>query len=156
MNNSCNDLFSLLILIAGSRLVAVIFAGVLTPQSLFPQFLVQIYATGMVLGNSSLCSTQLMMDPVTVKRVHALTMLSLRAFLPFAGVEPEELIAPGDECILMFNFLHIFFGVVLPMLAAAGQKSRGRRGKRGKLVVLWISITVAWAAALLLTILRRT
>lgn len=139
----------------GSRLLAVCFSGILMPQSLLFQFLVQLYATTMVLGNSSLCTTKLMTDPLTLKRVSAFTTLSLNAFVPFTGVDFDDIVGPGEECRLLFNFMHIFFGILVPMLVVAVEKRARERQKSGKLLRVWIALSVAWASALMLTVIHR-
>lgn len=79
-----------------------------------------------------------MTDPLTIKRVRAFTMLSLKAFVPYAGVEMDDLVGPGEECSLLFNFLHIFFGILVPMLAVMVEKRSGQSQKPGKLLRVWI------------------
>jgi hypothetical protein len=71
--------------------VAVISSSALTPLPLLPvvlHLLVQVYSVGMVRANASLCLAPLMVDPLTVQRIHTF----------HSGMHLLALLLPGGWC----------------------------------------------------------
>jgi hypothetical protein len=134
----------------GSRLLAVISSGLGQPLPLMWQLFIQVYSVAMIRGNASLCSSRLMSDPLTVKRVRAFSMWSSEALLPSFCM--GKLISAGSECSFMFTLLHIIFGVLAPTLPSI--KDSGWLDKRysGRLAVWWTGMSVTWAAAVMATL----
>lgn len=134
----------------GSRLLAVISSGLGQPLPLMWQLIVQIYSVAMIRGNASLCSSRLMSDPLTVKRVRAFSMLSSEALLPSFSM--GKLVSAGSECSFMFTLLHIIFGVLAPTLPSIKELGWLDRRYSGRLAVWWIGMSVTWAAAVMVTL----
>ena len=142
----------LLLLFAGSRLLAAVSIGLGLPLNVLPQILAQAYAIAMLRGNASLCSTQLMTDPSTIRRLRIIISLVSEMLLPTSHV--KSLLAPGNECSFIFTFLHLVFGILfssLPViLSATSLRARSLQGPN-KFVISWIGVILCWGTAVLLT-----
>jgi len=133
----------------GSRLLAVVLSGLGQPLPLVWQLIAQVYSVAMILGNGSLCSSRLMSDPLTVKRVRAFSMISLEAFLPSFCM--GKLVSAGSECSFIFTLLHIIFGVLAPTLPSIKEREWLNMRYSGRLAVWWCGMSVTWAAAVMAT-----
>jgi hypothetical protein len=134
----------------GSRLLAVISSGLGQPLPFVWQLIVQSYSVAMIRGNASLCSSRLMSDPLTVKRVRAFSMLSSEALLPSFCM--GKLVSAGSECSFMFTLLHIIFGVLAPTLPSIKESGWLDSRYSGRLAVWWIGMSVTWAVAIMATL----
>lgn len=145
-----------LILFAGSRLVAAFMLGISLPMTFWAQIACQAFAICMIRGNESLCSTQLMTDPTTVKRLHVMIGLSSQIFLPPSAAVQQSL-PPGSECAFTFTLLHLLFGILLPSLPSLLRKLQYSRPAPSQapssLVIYWVGFVVTWAITMFVTLL---
>ena len=147
--------------IAGSRLFSAGLSGISFNMNFWPQLLSQSYIVYIIRGNPSLCSTQLMMDQVTIHRLRVFMYLISQILLPTANF--DELLPPGCECAFIFTLLHLYFGITLPMLLAVTPKTtttisihpldeppRFRPGP-SKIILWWAGLIVTWAITVFIT-----
>ena len=105
----------------------------------------------MVRGNDSLCASQLMTDPLTVRRVRFFSVLSTEALLP--GFAMSSIVAIGKDCSFIFTLLHLLFSVAAPTLPLVLRHRKFRRlDARGKLVLSWVGLALCWATAIVITL----
>ena len=150
----------------GSRIIAVLVSGLSTRLDVLPHVLIQIYSLLMVRNNSSLCSAPLMTDPLTLERMRAFNTASCGSLLPPLGVLGAGWALPQrGDCSLFLTLLHVVIGVLAPtavVVLAADDSGRrdgarwfsvaGRQGTASqRLLMWWLLLGVAWAAALLAT-----
>lgn len=136
----------------GSRLFAAVSVGLGLPTSLIPQILGQVYAIAMIRGNASLCSTQLITDPLTITRLRVFINLTSQMLLPVSNI--QELLPPGTECSFIFTLLHLLFGIVvpsIPVILSKGTLCGPARQGPSKGVIWWIGLSITWAVAVLFT-----
>eukprot|EP00887_Chlorella_sp_A99_P000895 scaffold5.g895.t1 len=108
--------------VTGCRLVAVVFVSLFPSGALLPQLLIQIYGTWFVRSNSSLCSTQLLSDPLTTTRLLALHygMVGLLVLGAPRLAAPALLLvplSPARACEAFLSGWHILLGVYVAMRA---------------------------------------
>lgn len=142
---------------AGTRLLAVAMSGLCLPLPLVSQLAMQLYSLLMVRKNDSLCSTQLMADPLTISRVRAFNLATTGTFLPPVGaVFAQWQLSDRFKCSLYITLLHLFGGVLCPMLPLAlsrddGTASLRRRMKMEWVWAMWLCMQALWMAAVLMT-----
>lgn len=125
------------------------------PLSLGSQIATQAFAVAMIRGNKSLCSTQLMTGPLMTNRLNIFIIwFSKILLLPLD--EEEILLPPGLECSFILTLLHLNFGIIIPSAPLALQKLKNilpDGGYSRKLALCWMTASLTWALALLLTTL---
>lgn len=139
-------------LYAGSRLFAACTSGILFPMSFWMQLISQSYVVYMTRGNDSLCSAELMTDPLTIERLRIFISLTSQVLLPTATMEP--LLPAGSECSFIFTLLHLLFGVVWPSLSSlllAFRSNSSDRQRPSRILIWWVGLIVTWAMAVLIT-----
>ena len=124
------------------------------PLPLVPQFFTQVFAIAMIRGNKSLCSSELLMNPLTTRRFGILINIFSKLLLPPA--EANDLLLPGRECSFILTLMHLTFGIIIPSIPGAIEILKrwlppGGQFRR-KLALWWLVASLTWAVALLLTV----
>ena len=134
----------------GTRMIAHVWLCISMTQSLPLYFIGNVFGVCMLRLNDSLCSSRLLQDPLTKRRLRLFNFITTDLLLPPGSFRGD--VAVNGDCSFFLTLLLVAVGVAVPCTILGISSNRtGAMPTKAKCMIWLATMQLSWAFALAIT-----